>query len=265
MYKISTVVSKQVVSLCGATVLGTVVDVLFHPSLKRAQSLLLMDCEENDEAYLVLPVQRVSALDGDAVVVKTLTAPLAATKEPSNNPVNLPCYNQDGKSLGVLVDVELDERFKTTAFVTNNHRYPADTLLSFSEKLAIFNDTGAPIKLPRPKARPPRQQDKDVKVQVNAQTAGIQSWQNAAQAYDGKAYAPDRNYNAGIALPKVISSPPPDLGAPDFSFLLHKRLARALYASDGRLIAPQDCVITEAVILDAGRENKLVQLALRAY
>lgn len=255
MYKISGIVSKQVVSLSGAKVLGTVIDVKFDASLKRADSLLLVDCEENDEALLKLPLRCVFSLDGDAVVVKNLSAPLESVRAASNSPVNLPCYNQDGKSLGTVKDVEIDERYRTVGFATGAGNYTIEQLLSHSDSLIIFNDTGAPIKLPRPKARPPRQSDKNISVSVTETAIG--------SADDAKVYIPEAA--SAIATPTVISSPPPDLGAPDFSFLIGKRVDKALYSTSGELIAAQGSVITQEVIAKAGKLNKLVHLTLRAY
>lgn len=255
MYKISKIVSKQVVSLCGAKVLGTVVDVKFSPSLKRAEYLLLMDCEENDDAYLKLPMKSVHSLGEDAVVVKTLASPLSVERESSNSPINRPCYNQDGKSLGRISDVELNENYSTYAFSAGGVSYAADTLLSFSPSLVIINDSGTPIKLPRPKARPPRQADKDLPVfTANCENRPV-----------GTTYLPCSDMNTEITLPTKLCSPPPDLGTPDFSFLLGKRISRALYSADGELIAAQDSVITQSTIASARKDNKLVQLTLRAY
>ena len=76
MYRLSDIVSKQVISLKGAHALGTAIDVLFSRDLKKADSLLLSDPEENDDKYLKLALSKVFKLGGEAIVVRAPNAPL---------------------------------------------------------------------------------------------------------------------------------------------------------------------------------------------
>ncbi len=273
MYKLSDIVSKQVIALSGARLVGTVANVRFSPSLKKADSLLLLDNEENDDGYLCLPVKMITTMKEDSVVIRSVSRPLTVFRGNAANPVNLPCCNQDGKILGRICDIEFTEDFSVESFAVSEKTYPADTLLSYSDCLVIFNDSGKEIKLPKPKARKPKLSDAAVKATITSYAAEKKEHTepkndiaNQEQSEEEAMRQPQsaQSDKPTVTTPTAVPSPAPDFGAPDFSFLLGKRLIRALCTSDGRLIAAENDVITSDVISQAAKENKLVQLALRA-
>jgi sporulation protein YlmC with PRC-barrel domain len=260
MYKLSDIISKQAISLRGAQLLGTVSDVRFAPTLKKADALLLIDGEENDDGYLTLPAKAVSTMKEDSVVVRALSSPLTLSALPPNNPINLPCLNQDGKMLGRLSDITFDDKFAVVAFVVGESEYAADTLLSYSSSLVIFNDSGAPIKLPR--ARPnPKPSDKKTVVK----TAFVPASPPLTEQAPAIENPTETEEKTSVTTPTAAPSPAPDFGTPDFSFLLGKCVTKTLCAASGRIIAAAGEIVTEQIIADATRENKLVQLTLRAY
>lgn len=257
MYKLSEIISKQAISLRGALALGTVSDVRFAPTLKKADALLLIDGEENDDGYLTLPVRAVHTMKEDCAVVRSLSEPLTLSALPSNNPINLPCLNQDGKVLGKLSDITLSEKFDVVSFIVGEKEYAADTLLSHSDSLVIFNDSGSFIKLPKPRPKP-KPSDKKISVKAAVLPPTVE------QAPDG-AVKDEAAEKQPVTTPTAAPSPAPSLGAPDFSFLLGKCVTRTLCAADGKVIAEAGEIVSQQTIADAARENKLVQLTLRAY
>ncbi len=261
MYKLSDIISKQAISLRGAQLLGTVSDVRFAAALKKADALLLIDGEENADGYLSLPTKSIHTMKEDSVVVRSLSSPLAFSFLPPNNPINLPCVNQDGKMLGRLSDITFDEKFAVIAFTVGESEYKADTLLSHSDSLVIFNDSGAPIKLPRSRPKP-KAADRKTVVKTTAlpvETAPPQKTEQPVENTAAEAEKPP------VTTPTAAPSPAPELGAPDFSFLLGKCITKTLCSSSGRTIAAVGEIVTEQIIADAARENKLVQLTLRAF
>ena len=311
MYRLSDIVSKQVISLKGAHTLGTAIDVLFSRDLKKADSLLLSDPEENDDKYLKLALSKVFKLGGEAIVVRAPNAPLFHFEGAANNPAGLVAYGASGRVYGRITDVEWDDGFDVTAFYAGEERLLPDSLLSFSRELIAFNDTDEKIVLPKSRPHPPKPKDKKIKVKAAAEITATTS---VPDKKDGTATEPQignrptpepiepalreseeaspepestKSDGAAGASITVVTTPTgalgnreydsytvdtptaspknsPEMGAPDFSFLTGKCVTRALYSSSGRLIANENTVITPAIIADAARENKLVQLALRA-
>ncbi|MCI9031429.1 MAG: hypothetical protein HFK09_02770 [Clostridia bacterium] len=309
MYRLSDIVSKQVISLKGAHVIGTVIDVLFAKELKRADGLLLSDPEENDDKFLKLALSKVYRLDGDAVVVQSLNSPLFPYDGKRNNPAGLIAYGASGKIYGHITDVEWNDECEVTAFFAGENKLLPETLLSYSHELVAFNDTDEKIVLPKFRPQRPKPKDKKIKVKATVDSEAAQTaiatqiisekeeptespisateslpTGSIAQSYDkatvengGAAGAEtaivttptgalgNKEYDAHtIDTPTTVPKNSSEFGAHDFSFLTGKRVIRALYSSSGRTIAAENSIITPATIADAARENKLVQLALRA-
>lgn len=301
MYKLSEIVSKQVISLKGAHALGTTIDVLFSKDLKKADSLLLSDPEENDDGFLRLAFPKVYKLGGEAIVVRALSAPLPRFDGAANNPAGLTAYGASGKIYGSITDVEWDDGLNVTAFFAGEEKLSPDALLSFSRELIAFNDTDEKIVLPKSRPPSPALNDKSIKVKATIAksiSASGNAEDSASASENSVSPVSDRQTQAsGLAFPEaigargasvtVVTTPTgalgnkeydsytvdtpttvpkgsSEIGAPDFSFLTGKRVTRALYSSSGRTIAAENSIITPAIISDAACENKLVQLALRA-
>lgn len=251
MYKISEIVSKQVVELSLARVLGTVVNVSFSPSLKRADGLLLFDENENDETLLSLPIRSVSAVN-EMIVVRSLSAPLKECPFPVLGPINRPCCNHEGKRLGTVTDAILSDDFSLSALQVGETRYAADKLLAFSDSLVIINDSDSPVRLPKKKIRRPKAADKEIRVKAAAvQLPTASEKENSEQ-------------NASGAVSTPTAQPSERVCLPDFSFLIGKKVAEALLSKSGVLIAAPNSIITQDTIDAAASENRLVHLALRA-
>ena len=156
MYKISDIVSKQVITLSGAQSLGTVIDVLFSPDYRRADSLLLMDEEEDDDLLFRLPFRSGVTIGEDVAFVRSLSAPLEVFDGISASPIGKQCYGVGGKALGRLTDIELDEKFYVTALMTEKETFGRDKLVRASGALVVINDSGKEYKLPRPSVRRPK-------------------------------------------------------------------------------------------------------------
>lgn len=252
---VSEIISKRIVELRTARILGTVINVKFSPTLKKAENLLLLDENENDETFLSLGIKNLFAFRNEFLVVKSINSPLLVHNGGTFNPINLPACNQDGKTLGKITDVSLNENYTVKSFILGKTEFDFGKLLSFSESLVIFNDSGKRITLPKLSSHAPSKTDlKQMIVKAFELTTDIPQSPSAIGA------APT---SFGVATPTAASMPPSERHS-DFSFLVGKRIARDLYSSAGKLIAACGSVITFETIKAAGKDNKLVQLTIRA-
>ena len=240
MIKISDFLGKPLISISDAKSVGYVSNVWFDGKLQYAKTAEITNDDDDypERAYVEL---RYMQCDGDAAVIKT-TAHISASNLVSATtpcPINRRSFNQSGKALGHVRDVTIEGR-NVQQIICDKATFSPKELLSLSENLCIFNDTGSPIKLA--KARVPRPSRTAEKTPVQIHTS--------------------------VQTPKTPQSitvtRTPGVPVKDYSFLMGKPVHSPVL-SGGQVIIPAGTVVNEKIIELARRENKLVQLALRAY
>ncbi len=238
MTKISDLLGKPLLSLADAKVVGYVSNVRFDQKLTRAR-IAEITCDDDDfpeRSYVRFSDLR---CDGDAAVIKSLSVFVTDNGATVACPINLPCYNQSGKDLGHIRDVVL-EKSTVVQIVCDKANFVPKELLSLSERLCICNDTGAPIKLARPKVPKPTPKASAVPVDLHASV---------------QTPTPPQS----VTVTRTPGDP-----VKDYSFLLGKPVRTPVLAS-GRVLIAAGTVVSEKTIELARRAGKLVQLALRAY
>ena len=240
MIQVSDLPGKSLISLADATTLGYIANVWFDNGLRRARVVEII-CDDDERPERSYADFSKITCEGDAAVIPSadyLTSiKSAAATVPC--PINRPCYNQSGKSLGPLRGILL-EKCNTAKIVCESATFTPKELLSLGANLCIFNDTGKPVKRPR---------GKSVKPTVL------------------KASAPAAQEN-GVQTPPypqtVTVSSAPEAPVKNYSFLIGKTVRTAVTNGDTVLI-PAGTTVSESTIERARRYGKLVQLALRAF
>lgn len=247
MIKVSDLLGKPLISLADAKSVGYVSNVWFDSKLRTVKTAEITDDDDDVCERKYVPF-RFMQCDGDAAVIKSLTAVLnenAATAVlPS--PINRFCYNQSGKEMGHVRDVVLDGT-QVTQILTEKATFTPKELLSSGNNLCIFNDTGLPVKLPKPQSVAPRMPVPTAK----------------------HARMPVQLHNAApvqtpVTPQNVTVTRTPGEPIKNYGFLLGKPVHSPV-VKGGKVLVAAGAVVTDAVIELCRKENKLVQLALRAY
>lgn len=221
MHKASELIGKNVISLTDAAEIGVVANLYFDSKMTKLRFFRILD-ENSDEEFFA-PFKEIVSAQYDAIVLRGSDA-LAPDADAIPSPINLPAFNQDGLRLGVIRDVALDGE-NVSGFFTENGEISGSFVCS-SDKLAVFNDSGKPLKLKKPATKP----QKEITEQV--------------------------------AAPREIASATSPLNK--YAFLLGKRLQKSIYTRGGAVIAKENQLIDENVISTAKSEGKLVALALHS-
>lgn len=240
MYRVSELLSKPLITLSDAKDAGTVCNIFFDKTLRRGRYVELFSEDETapEQRYVALDRIRLGA---DAAVVSHEGVIKAGWSTPADdyapNPINRTAYNLDGKSLGRVTDVLLDG-VRVCEFEIEGKTYAADTLVSYSDKILVFNDSGKSFRPVRP--RKPR---------IPAAAASIPVAATAA-----------------VELPEklTVTAAARPAGRSDYAFLLGKKTVRHILSPEGNVIVPAGCVVTAELIDKARAAGKLVQLALNA-
>ncbi len=171
------------------------------------------------------PVSEVVAFGADTIVVSSYSS---SPNEGLPFPINTLVYTVSGTLWGAVYDLEF-KGDKIISVLVPDNKFDGSKIVSRSDELIIVNDGNKRIL-----KKEVKQEEKPV----------LQS------------------ENQGVSLPQKLrdGATPTKFGS--YDFLLGKRVTKAIYSSDGKLIISDNSVITEETISLASEHEKLVQLAL---
>lgn len=279
MQRISGLIGKEAIALAGAARCGTVVNVYFDTGFNKCRYFTLV-CDDSDE-YKWVAYKSLCSLNNDAIVLKSADCALPrAEGTVVKSPVNLPAFNQDGASLGIVRDIELDGDTAVN-LVTDLKTIPINTLLSMSDELLVFNETGTPIKQKRTVKKTAQKtlNSSETKPLKAAQVPVENSLdkteripETVAPAIKNRDWLTDREIKTPVKLPpeqtEVYRSPSDNAAAENplsrYHFLLGKRIQRPIYGKAGQVLAQENALVSEEIIRSAKEHGKLVMLALHS-
>ena len=287
MYRLSEFIGKETIVLSSGESGGTISNAFFDVRLKLLKFAELIDNES--EHRKMVAFRSIMNSNGEAVVIRSNANFVDAIYEglvPA--PMNLTCFNQDGKSLGVVRDIIMEGN-KIIKYVSDTMSIEANTLLVASLDLLIFNDTGQAIKKPpNKKIERIRNSNKytNKRIAHSKQHARIQNIMNDEVDldienddnwdYDSNTVVDEfyqthtTNDIAPIKTPEKITedntavyrSPIKNDCKTKFKFLLGAYLMKDIYNNNGELILKKGTSITESEIYTAKQNDRLVSMTL---
>lgn len=254
MLKVSDLLGKPLLSLADAKSVGYIGNLWFDAKLLHAKTAEIISDDDDDEKRTFVELRNMQC-EGDAAVIKSqaVVLPVNLLSAVLPCPINRVGYNQSGKAVGKVREVTLEGR-DVVQIVCENATFTSKEVLSLSDNLCIFNDTGKPIKITKPKAAAPRH---------TMQTSVTATPSPAEQPAPEQAQTPPQVQTPPLPQNVTVTRMP---GAPtkDYSFLLGKTVHSPIIRN-GRTLIGSGTVVDEQVIELARKYSKLVQLALRAY
>ncbi len=130
-------IGKKVVS-CEGKILGYTRAPLFSQNFKRICALLCADGEEED---FILPLSMRQKVDDVFLMPRQKRQNVAGMPY---SPLLKQAYSAQGKFLGVVEDVQLEE-FKISALIIDGKEYAANTIKAFGD-CVLINDAPAPAR-----------------------------------------------------------------------------------------------------------------------
>ena len=105
MEKISSYISKKVISLQEGELVGYVLNVVFDEDVKKLQALLVVDDES--ENISILDLKNIKGNSADCITIDSASSLQIYLEEQTNNPVGKVVYDANGLNLGQVKDVFL--------------------------------------------------------------------------------------------------------------------------------------------------------------
>ncbi len=130
-------IGKKVVS-CEGKILGYTRAPLFSENFKRICALL---CADEDEEDFILPLSRRQKVDDVFLMPRQKRQNVTGMPY---SPLLKQAYSAQGKLLGVVEDVQLEE-FKISALIIDGKKYAADKVKAFGD-CVLINDSPTPLR-----------------------------------------------------------------------------------------------------------------------
>ncbi|MCL2555988.1 MAG: hypothetical protein FWE03_03085 [Firmicutes bacterium] len=277
MYRLSEFIGKEAIILSNGQSAGTVSNVFFDARLKYFKFIELIIDDEEDRKMAAFKV--ITSFSGEAAVIRSNANLIDAVYDGVVGcPMNLSCFNQDGKNMGVIRDIVMQDN-KIELFITDMMDIEASTLLIASDDLLIFNDTGQHIK------RPPNKKIERIK-----KTAAIKKHKIAPlmieENIDNNEIIVNESINENIdeyyqsqntfddikqiSTPEKIDlsrthvhrSPILTSTKNKYEFLIGMHLIKDIYNNSGQLILAKNTTITQTQIDIAKTHDRLVSMTL---
>jgi len=300
MYRLSVLIGKEAIILSNGESAGTVSNVFFNVKLKILKFIELIN--DDEDIRKMVAFKGILSTEGEAIVIRSNANIIDAVYEKVIAvPMNLPCFNQDGKSLGTVRDVVMEGN-KPIQYITDETDIDAGTLLVASGDLLIFNDTGGVVKKPpnkkvdgfRREYRSKQSRIKNSEVRTHDETYindfAVDNTNNYKQNMATSLYEKIRIQNSKYRInddeyyqsenetdSQPISTPEKiredntavhrsplktNLGRNKYAFLIGLHLLKDIYNNNGQLILKKGSPITEKEIQTAKDHDRLVSMTL---
>lgn len=138
--KASELIGSSLLVLSKAEMCGTVSGIVPSNDLKRIETLEILCDDDDDCEKKYVSVKKILAIENGVVTIKYPDSMVMCCVLPElASPINLPAYNEEGKLLGVITDVEMDG-YQITALIINDARYTLSEILTRSSSLIVFRN-----------------------------------------------------------------------------------------------------------------------------
>lgn len=231
--KLSEIIGKQVFDIYNANIIGTIHDACFDEKYKKVLGFYFFDQDEN-EFYLknsniysysdYITVKNSSKVSSDFSLVDPLS------------PIGKNVVGVSGKDYGILSDVEFDEKYNITNFVTNIKSFAPTEILQISSNMVIG----------------------DEKVKLNSFKPKIQkSAVNLDNLTVTMMRMPDEDTQVQKLMPKKLTV--------NSDILIGKKLTKDIMGKNNELILKQNQTITAKQLIVAKQHDKLSELFYSVY
>ncbi len=231
--KLSEIIGKQVFDIYNANIIGTIHDACFDEKYKKVLGFYFFDQDEN-EFYLknsniysysdYITVRNSSKVSSDFSLVNPLS------------PIGKNVVGVSGKDYGTLSDVEFDEKYNITNFITNIKSFSPTEILQISSNMVI-NDEKVKLNSFKPKT---------VKSAINLDNLTVTMMR-----------LPDEDTQVQKLMPKKLTV--------NSDILIGKKLTKDIIGKNNELILKQNQTITAKQLIVAKQHDKLNELFYSVY
>jgi len=260
MAKISELISKHVISVYNSENCGVIENVLLSNNGFKAKYFTVYNPDTN--ATYVVSTNDIYSVGNSAVSVKNndalnLIESFEMQIRGMYNPINSSVFNINGDYVGIVTDVELDEKNTVVNFIINNESEESiiskDLIAKFTQTTTIINNSDVEkVAIARFKPKMPKTTNDDriisiLKLKEDQMEAQLSAVSSATENVEEPTHIPAPTILPGRAIANQ-------------EFLLGRKLTKTITAENGTLIAKVNTKITSNTITLARTHGKLTDL-----
>jgi len=243
MYKVSEIISIPVISIFESELQGIVFNMLFDSRSKKCRFACILNEEESIEKSLdIIDIYQIGK---DCIFVKNRTALELLSNHDCQHSEYIPLLNNqvyglDGKLLGTVSDIELDDKFIIKNLILNNNtKITNKDIINIGKTIIITDNKSININKFKPR----------LKICDNQQNL------------NKKDIVLLKNIDEKIPQNEVVAKPTNNKITTNETFLKGRILTKDILTINGELIAKNQSIITSETISKASMYGRLIELA----
>lgn len=242
--KISDYLGRLVINLAAAKEEGIIINGILDDKLKKLSYFVIINEDNLEEIELYLPIK--SILHGtDTLFVKDNKYIEQLEPKYIKCPLNARVFNTDGELLGIVKDMEFDEKGYTTKLILENGEImQSEILIATSSIITVKGIRKIKVIRKKPIAPP------EVENMMNIPEREFLSPKDDFYQYDSV-----NDENNPEQPPRIIA---------DYTFLLGRIVSKNIYSYNSEVLVPANTKIDDAVVKLARNNGKLVELTINS-
>lgn len=255
MNLLSELISKPVLNLYNGKIEGTIKNVCFDNTFKKILNIKMFD---NDEEEYLIETSKIYCIGENSIVIKNSEALINTINENTceeKNPINLNIYTISGSFFGKLIDIEFNNKFEATTFITdNNTKIKREQIINISQSI-IVNDTDKKIVLNNFKPK--------IKVQIKPENKNVITiLPRIEDEQKDKIQLPQIETMPKKEPFKIYNQATPQKLIGNGNFLIGRKAVKTIYGINNEIIIKKDNIINAKNLENAKKHSKLVELTL---
>lgn len=134
--RLSNILGSRVCSVYEGKHLGYILNATFSEKYKKVSGFVVVNDDDDYEYFL--GAKQIIGQDDDVLFVKNETSISTKNYEEPHSLINKAAYFLDGKFIGKVRDVEIDENFETKAIIFDNITLSIDKLFNVGVDFCFF-------------------------------------------------------------------------------------------------------------------------------
>lgn len=141
MFKLSDFISKPIISIYDGAIEGIIKSAIFDKKFNRLKCFIIFDEFDDIIEEKCLAINKIYSIGDDSIVIRNNAClepikGVEATFE-KKNPINLSVYDSTGKYMGIISDLNFDDKFYVKSLVLDN-LYEIQTVNFISSNKTVF-------------------------------------------------------------------------------------------------------------------------------
>lgn len=144
MFKVSEIISKEVISIYECESIGTIKNVILNSNLTKVLKFIFFNDDTDTESCVL--INNLYSLSEDGILVKNLSK-IDFNVDEENNPINKKIYTISANDFGKIKDIIIDKKGNVIKYIsTKDNEILPTNVISFGS-ICIANDAQQKIKI----------------------------------------------------------------------------------------------------------------------